>query len=79
MGLGHETALPTHDLVEGAVREVGRGQVAGVRVDRHAGITQTEGWVGLRQGEVGVEKGAHRAQVGPVALKYIRIQADPTE
>jgi hypothetical protein len=39
IGLGHETAFPTHDLIKGAVREVGRGQVAGVRIEGRAGIT----------------------------------------
>src|SRR5262249_43435276 len=32
VGIGHETAFPTNDLVEDAVREVGRWQVAGVGV-----------------------------------------------
>ncbi len=47
VGLGHETALPTHDLVERAVREVGRGQVAGGRVDRVCPTFYTRGSSGI--------------------------------
>ena len=66
--------LAEHRTAQVRVPHLAGGQVAGPGVDRCCLIEEGEGGLVVRQGQVGLVEGFHRADVFPVALEEVALQ-----
>ena len=75
LGVGHDAAIGNDGLLDGGAVDLARGQETRVRVDRRGRIEEIEGRQRVGEIEIGLEKGADRPDVLPIALENIGLHA----